>query len=109
MNLELWVKNIGATFPWYAQLLGNKQADASRLETLPAITEELLTQHYYHADPRLPDQYHSYLTSGTTSGKRKRILYSDNDQRICRRWRQLQARAGKPTALLARRIPADGR
>lgn len=82
MNLELWVKNIGATFPWYAQLLGDKQVDASRLETLPVITEELLTQHYYHAEHRLPGQYHSYLTSGTTSGKRKRILYSDNDQRI---------------------------
>lgn len=82
MNLELWVKNISTTFPWYAQLLEDKQADASRLETLPVITEELLTQHYYHVEHSLPEQYHSYLTSGTTSGKRKRILYSDNDQRI---------------------------
>lgn len=82
MNLELWIKSIGVTFPWYAQLLRDTRADASCLETLPVITEELLTQHYYHAEHRLLDQYHSYLTSGTTSGKRKRILYSDSDQRI---------------------------
>lgn len=82
MNLELWVKQNSVTFPWYSQLLRDRQADASRLETLPMITEELLTQHYYHAEHHLPEQYHSYLTSGTTSGKRKRILYSENDQRI---------------------------
>lgn len=82
MNLEMWVQNISATFPWYAQLLRDKQADLSRLESLPLITEELLTQHYYHAENSFPGEHHSYLTSGTTSGKRKRIFYSDNDQRI---------------------------
>lgn len=82
MNLELWIQNISATFPWYAQLLRDKQADLSRIESLPLITEELLTQHYYHAENSFPREHHSYLTSGTTSGKRKRIFYSDNDQRI---------------------------
>ncbi|PHM74235.1 fumarate--(S)-2,3-diaminopropanoate ligase [Xenorhabdus kozodoii] len=82
MNLELWIKKISKTFPWYAQLLRENQAEVNQLESLPLMTEELLTQHYYHAEHAFPDRYHSYQTSGTTTGKRKRIIYSDNDQRI---------------------------
>ncbi|MBC8951266.1 hypothetical protein [Xenorhabdus sp. TS4] len=82
MNLELWIKQIRKTFPWYAQLLRENQAEANQLESLPLMTEELLTQHYYHAEHTFPDRYHNYQTSGTTTGKRKRIIYSDNDQHI---------------------------
>ncbi|KAB8029698.1 fumarate--(S)-2,3-diaminopropanoate ligase [Fluviispira multicolorata] len=82
MNLEQLIKQIGDTFPWYAQLLRENKVDGRRLEDLPLVTEDLLTQYYYHAEHRFSDPYHSYLTSGTTSGKRKCILYSDNDERI---------------------------
>jgi cysteine synthase A/phenylacetate-CoA ligase len=82
MNLELLIQQCGTNFPWYLKLLSETQGDGRRLDSLPLITEKLLTQYYYHAEHKMIDQYDSYFTSGTTSGKRKRILYSANDQRI---------------------------
>ncbi len=82
MNIEQLVQDTIKIFPWYQQLLKTTNADIKQLQTLPLMTEDVLTQHYYHTNHAMSENYHTYLTSGTTSGKRKKIHYSDNDQRI---------------------------
>lgn len=79
MNLELLINQYSIDFPWYLKLLRNKKIDYSRIESLPLMTEKILTQHYYHANINF-SSYHRYFTSGTTTGKPKGILYSEKDQ-----------------------------
>lgn len=70
-------------FPWYHSLANLRALTASAeplLSELPFITEAVLAEHYYHAEnPHLADGL-SYLTSGTSSHKRKRVFYSLRDQ-----------------------------
>lgn len=80
MTLHQLVQQHAQTFPWYDALIRESGADAGRLDTLPPMTEALLTRHYYHDQQALPSPVHSYLTSGTRSGQRKCIRYSQHDQ-----------------------------
>lgn len=65
-------------FPWYKDLPGVHQPNVS-LQDLPLMTAEILEAHYYNrpADPALA----VYRTSGTSSGRRKAIFYSEEDDR----------------------------
>lgn len=67
-------------FPWYGRLLDARGVRGSgRLADLPIVDPALLTEHYYTADHgHLPDAS-AYFTSGTSTGLRKRILYSPAD------------------------------
>ncbi|MBW5447508.1 AMP-binding protein [Cohnella sp. CFH 77786] len=66
-------------YPWYARLLD----EAGGLPLPPLLTAGLLEKHYYAAppDPALGLPLHSYSTSGTSTGKRKTIYYSEEDER----------------------------
>jgi len=68
------------TFPWYAALLEERSVpQTAPMRALPVIGEHLLNVHYYSEEHvGLPDAS-GYLTSGTTGGRRKRILYSTQD------------------------------
>lgn len=66
-------------FPWYRGLPG---WDAAPPEPLPLITASVLEAFYYTEDnplARRSDLY-SYRTSGTSSGLRKTIYYSERDE-----------------------------
>jgi phenylacetate-coenzyme A ligase PaaK-like adenylate-forming protein len=69
-----------ATFPWYDERC--RQAGVGpepELTDLPLVDEAVLTERYYTVDhPQLPDAS-AYLTSGTSSGVRKRILWTPDD------------------------------
>lgn len=68
------------TFPWYAELMRQRGLSAdSPLELLPIVDEQMLIKEYYTAQrPDLVDAS-GYMTSGTASGLRKRIMYSPDD------------------------------
>ncbi|MEU8531301.1 MULTISPECIES: hypothetical protein [Streptomyces] len=74
------VRMHAANFPWYAKLLADRGlSDDSPLHELPVINAELLTEHYYtEPHEQFPDA-DGYLTSGTATGRRKRILYGPGD------------------------------
>ncbi len=74
------VARLRQTFKWYDALLREAGFDVDgNPERLPYIDEHVLTQHYYQArDPNLED-CSAYYTSGTSTGARKRILYSAED------------------------------
>lgn len=76
-------------FPWYSNLLNFNGGNHYDLACLPIINEQVLTKHYYHADLENFVDADSYLTSGTSSGRRKRILWSKNDQNIYLQQRSL--------------------
>lgn len=88
-RLPALVRETCARFPWYAQLLHEGGLDeSSPLEALPVIDERCLTEHYYTAShDHWPDAM-EYRTSGTSSGRRKRVLYSPEDHRayLDQRW-----------------------
>lgn len=67
-------------FPWYADLTRQHGiTEESPLSALPLMDDSLLAEHYYTRErPDLPGAI-SYLTSGTASGLRKKILYSQQD------------------------------
>ena len=74
-SLERWRQ----LFPWYDALLDADITDADPLHRFPLMDENLLLQHYYVAqNSRLADA-EAYFTSGTTTGRRKTILYSQKD------------------------------
>jgi len=66
-------------FPWYGELPGR---DAASLEGLPLITASVLEARYYTEDNPLSlrDDLNRYRTSGTSSGLRKTIYYSEGDE-----------------------------
>jgi phenylacetate-coenzyme A ligase PaaK-like adenylate-forming protein len=68
-------------FGWYGALLESQGVHdgAVRLESLPILDEHLLLEHYYTAEHEdLPGAL-AYQTSGTSTGRRKTILYSSDD------------------------------
>lgn len=66
-------------YPWYAQLLAGLGENRQKP---PLMTAGLLERHYYFHSPSPSDELvASYSTSGTSSGKRKTILYSEEDER----------------------------
>lgn len=66
-------------FPWYGELPGR---EAEALEGLPLITASVLEASYYTEDNPLSlrDDLNRYRTSGTSSGLRKTIYYSERDE-----------------------------
>lgn len=86
------VRKIAYFHPWYGELLAQRErgsttgsADTKNLtlERLPLMTAELLERHYYAqppaAAPSLAQSLSVYRTSGTSSGIRKAIYYSPED------------------------------
>ncbi|MEE1890346.1 phenylacetate--CoA ligase family protein [Pseudomonas carassii] len=66
-------------FPWYKQRLVGLAGQIHSLDQLPLIDEATLIDHYYTAShDQLPDSS-AYLTSGTATGARKKILYAVDD------------------------------
>ncbi|MHA6482265.1 phenylacetate--CoA ligase family protein [Paenibacillus sp. strain BS8-2] len=73
--------------PWYADLLekagislsSGDSSDYSLLRKLPLMTAALLEQHYYTGDSRSEPELSVYRTSGTSTGIRKAIYYSPDD------------------------------
>ncbi|GIP38566.1 hypothetical protein J31TS4_18460 [Paenibacillus sp. J31TS4] len=78
-RLRQKIEDTARIFPWYAELLRDREVRT--LTDLPLLTPELLERHYYHSPPDDP-ALHVYRTSGTSSRKRKQIVYSaEDDQR----------------------------
>jgi phenylacetate-coenzyme A ligase PaaK-like adenylate-forming protein len=73
--------------PWYAELLEahgrsvrpGYNAEVRSLRELPLMTAALLERNYYAAPPRLEPELSVYRTSGTSTGIRKAIYYSPED------------------------------
>lgn len=67
-------------FPWYGRLLDRCGArHTGRLSDLPLIDQGVLSEHYYLADHSSLADASVYHTSGTSTGRRKSILYSAAD------------------------------
>lgn len=79
--LAALVEQHSRTFPWYRDLLRARGlSPTAELTELPIIDEHLLNQHYYDVErPDLTDAA-VYRTSGTVSGRRKRILFAPADE-----------------------------
>lgn len=70
--------------PWYGELLKEHgirlpAAGGIRLEELPLMTAETLERFYYSQPPREEPGLSVYRTSGTSTGVRKAIYYSEED------------------------------
>ncbi|CAM3987125.1 CoF synthetase [Cohnella lubricantis] len=84
-SLQLKVEQTLARFPWYASIHPGGSAGALRASEwaeLPLLTGSLLEKHYYGHDrpPGTQDRLRVYRTSGTSSGIRKTIYYSEQDE-----------------------------
>ncbi|WP_339315858.1 2,3-diaminopropionate biosynthesis protein SbnA [Paenibacillus sp. FSL R10-2734] len=77
-KLQGKVLEVIEVFPWYKALIGAEKTNYS-IQDLPLMTSEILETHYYteSMDPSLA----VYRTSGTSSGRRKAILYSEEDEK----------------------------
>ncbi|MCK7625311.1 hypothetical protein MUU72_19740 [Streptomyces sp. RS10V-4] len=71
-------------FPWYGHLLARRGVLGSdRLDELPVLGPDLLDAHYYTAPhPQFPCAG-VYFSSGTSTGRPKRVLYSAADDDAC--------------------------
>lgn len=81
--LQKVIERIGEYCPWYVQRLGALRIDdPDQLEQLPLITSTVLEKHYYSDDNPLQGRkgLYKYRTSGTSSGRRKTIYYSEADE-----------------------------
>ncbi len=82
------VEGMKQRFPWYTRLLEQPdapladRAEALELHRLPLITASVLEAHYYADRNPLSERgdHYSYRTSGTSSGRRKAIYYSQRDE-----------------------------
>lgn len=75
------IKRIVQHHPWYNTLLQQDGIDpqACQLSDLPLITSDILEQHYFTGRAREEEGLSVYKTSGTSSGVRKAIYYSKED------------------------------
>jgi fumarate---(S)-2,3-diaminopropanoate ligase len=95
------VLELRRNFDWYDRVVRASPYDATgRPSDLPFVDEKLLEDHYYDADHDSLPCEHVYRTSGTASGRRKRILYSAADHR---------AYLARRRAIFQRFIPSDCR
>ena len=79
-EIGLLVEEMCRRFPWYGDLVATSRYPASgRFEDLPFVTDDLLLANYYHSGWPERKDGHAYLTSGTTTGRRKQILWSAAD------------------------------
>lgn len=71
---------VRANFPWYDRMLAGCGYDLDRTPLrLPYVDEAVLDEHYYSADHAGLAGCATYLTSGTSGGTRKKILYTPED------------------------------
>jgi len=77
-KLQDKVLDVIEVFPWYKELIGGETTNYS-LEDLPFMTAKTLETHYY-TEPINP-ALSVYWTSGTSSGRRKAIYYSEEDDK----------------------------
>lgn len=79
------VRKIARIHPWYDEelrLLGLSQSERMSglsLSGLPLMDAKLLEKHYYASTPNTGGELAVYRTSGTSSGVRKAIYYSPED------------------------------
>ncbi len=67
-------------FPWYDERVRASGFDADpRLVRLPLVDEAMLDSHYYQAELPAWEGAVSYFTSGTSSGRRKRLVWDALD------------------------------
>lgn len=66
-------------FPWYRKYLRTEVEQIDSILELPFITSKMLEEHYYNSF-HLTGSCEVYETSGTSSGKRKKIFYSTEDE-----------------------------
>jgi len=79
------IEKMALRFAWYLPLLGFRQMEGAKDRdwgSLPLITASVLETHYYSDRNPLAgcDGVHGYQTSGTSSGRRKSIYYSEPDE-----------------------------
>ncbi|UVI30654.1 CoF synthetase [Paenibacillus spongiae] len=81
------IDRMGQRFPWYIRQLGAQEnhgaaAGAKSLERFPLITASVLETYYYTDNNPLAELHgvNRYRTSGTSSGRRKTIFYSEQDE-----------------------------
>jgi len=74
------VSRVRRNFGWYDEFARACGYDEeARFERLPLIDEAILNRHYYNTAYPQFDDCMAYHTSGTSTGERKRILYSAED------------------------------
>lgn len=75
-KLQDKVHEVIEVFPWYKELIGEEGTEYN-LSSLPLMTSKMLETYYYNepVDPALT----VYRTSGTSTGLRKAIRYSEED------------------------------
>ncbi|WP_343049718.1 2,3-diaminopropionate biosynthesis protein SbnA [Paenibacillus phytohabitans] len=79
MLMDNWrdkVLEVIGQFPWYKGLISSETTNYS-LQNLPLITADILETHYYSSSPDA--SLAVYRTSGTSTGRRKAIVYSEED------------------------------
>ncbi|MEK3883475.1 AMP-binding protein [Paenibacillus sp. PL2-23] len=84
-ELQNHLRRIAALHPWYGQLLGEAGIrlglrESVDLKRLPLLGSALLEKHYYSQPPRHEAGLSVYRTSGTSTGTRKSIYYSEEDE-----------------------------
>ncbi|WP_028612803.1 hypothetical protein [Paenibacillus harenae] len=79
--LQRQVMQISSYHPWYGALLQREKigAAAAELSKLPLITSDILEKYYFTQQNRTEPGLSIYRTSGTSSGIRKAIYYSEED------------------------------
>ncbi|GGF70634.1 hypothetical protein GCM10010912_14800 [Paenibacillus albidus] len=77
-KLQDKVHEVIEIFPWYKELIGRENTNYN-LQNLPLLTSKILETYYYtqSLDPSLA----VYRTSGTSTGRRKAIFYSEEDDK----------------------------
>ncbi|OAS13211.1 AMP-binding protein [Paenibacillus oryzisoli] len=76
MRIEGFIQKMKEQFPWL--LPGHEREE---LAALPLVTAGKLESHYYtDTNPLLHEPMNRYLTSGTSSKRRKTIFYSESDE-----------------------------
>ncbi|MBD2871322.1 phenylacetate--CoA ligase family protein [Paenibacillus arenilitoris] len=79
--LRKQIARISRYHPWYSDLLEQQGIDANSAELaeLPLMTADILEKHYFTQQNRTEPGLSVYRTSGTSSGIRKAIYYSEED------------------------------
>jgi fumarate---(S)-2,3-diaminopropanoate ligase len=71
------VTRVRHNFSWYDNLVTDTGYDErANPYQLPYITESILNDNYYESDLSNLENSHVYLTSGTSTGRRKKVIYS---------------------------------
>lgn len=79
-NLLRIVTTLRSNFPWYSELISQTNYDENQyFEDLPYIRENILEEKYYESSNELLQDQMVYYTSGTSSGERKKVIYSPRD------------------------------